>query len=959
MKTKPTFLSKLIGLLLLRVALCGNVYAQTVMFDDFTYSGVNDSQLSAFNKWSIVNGRSGPPEGAQYSRDNIAFINDPANASNKLMTVSTTVNGSTKAVTNARIENSFEYFTGTYAARVYLTDLPNTYSDGNVQTFFTIVSSSLAGDGSKYSELDIVEYLAADKWGLSPNNPVLYTTSYHKYQAVPWKAYKTYFHSKRSWEGWHTFIASCTDGVNVKYWIDNTYLGAHSVTDNENQAGLPVYPRSPMHIAFANWIISEGGVTQIGNSSANRKTTMQVDWTLFVKDQEKSLSQINTMVNGYKAQGLQRRNLAGQTVVTTPCTAATQPGPISGAATVAAGSTQTYSVAVVPGATAYTWTLPTGWAGTSTSTSITATAGNAGGTISVKASNACGASIATTTAVSVTPLGAGSTLVQAEAYASMNAVQVENTTDVGGGQNVGWINAGSWMDYTVNLPSAGSYSVSFRVASEPGGGQLQLRTSAGTSLATLNIGATGGWQSWTTASATVSLPAGAQALRVYAPVGGWNLNWLSFTASPTGPANTPPTVSLSSPTAGTTAVAPASFTLTANAADTDGTVSKVEFYQGSTLLNTDTSAPYSYTWANVPAGTYSITAKVTDNLGVVATSAAVSTSATTPGINQIKEYTINKTAGPITVDGVLDEAAWVNTPATETLQNMDGTTATQSASAKILWSDTHLYLAFTIEDKSIWSTLTAREAALWTQDVLEILIDRDGDGVNYSEIGFAPNGNIYDLVMNKPYSVGGINNSGWDIAGLSVKALVTGPINSATGGVRWTVEVALPFAGIPATPATFGKPNAGDIWRLNIARADHNYNSPASEKLYTWTYTDGVSNHVPARFGKVIFAGANAPASGRPTQLTSTSNKSVSSALAEPRVYPNPVVDGQDLNIDLGRQYEEVDLVLTTLTGAKVAAQHYKKVNHAELCLPTLPKGIYLLQVRAGQEHFVKRITTN
>lgn len=198
MKIKELLFHKVAPLLVLGLGHCGASYGQTIMFDDFTYFGVNDSQLASFNKWSIVDGRSGPPEGAMYSKNNIGFITDPNNASNKLMTVSTTVNGTTKAVTDARIENSFDYFTGTYAARVYLSDLPNTYSDGNVQTFFTIVNSSLAGDGTKYSELDIVEYLASDKWGLSPNNPVLYTTSYHKYQAVPWKPYKTYFHSDRS-----------------------------------------------------------------------------------------------------------------------------------------------------------------------------------------------------------------------------------------------------------------------------------------------------------------------------------------------------------------------------------------------------------------------------------------------------------------------------------------------------------------------------------------------------------------------------------------------------------------------------------------------------------------------------------------------------------------------------------------------------------------------------------------
>jgi chitinase len=53
-------------------------------------------------------------------------------------------------------------------------------------------------------------------------------------------------------------------------------------------------------------------------------------------------------------------------------------------------------------------------------------------------------------------------------------------------------------------------------------------------------------------------------------------------------------------------------------------VSKVGFYNGSTLLSEVTAAPYSYTWSNVAAGTYSITAKATDNSGAATTSAAVS-----------------------------------------------------------------------------------------------------------------------------------------------------------------------------------------------------------------------------------------------------------------------------------------------------------------------------------------------
>jgi endo-1,3(4)-beta-glucanase len=91
-----------------------------------------------------------------------------------------------------------------------------------------------------------------------------------------------------------------------------------------------------------------------------------------------------------------------------------------------------------------------------------------------------------------------------------------------------------------------------------------------------------------------------------------------------GASNVAPSASISSPANGATFTAPASITINANASDTDGTISKVEFYNGATLLGTDTSTPYSFSWTSVSAGTYSLTVKATDNANAVTTSSAVS-----------------------------------------------------------------------------------------------------------------------------------------------------------------------------------------------------------------------------------------------------------------------------------------------------------------------------------------------
>jgi endoglucanase len=122
-----------------------------------------------------------------------------------------------------------------------------------------------------------------------------------------------------------------------------------------------------------------------------------------------------------------------------------------------------------------------------------------------------------------------STRIQAEAYSAMFGIQTETTTDAGGGADVGWTEVGDWMDYLVTVPAADVYTFDFRVASLVTTGSIQLRNQAGTTLATLAQGSTGGWQTWLTRSVTATLPAGAQTLRIYYTGAGLNINWFDIT----------------------------------------------------------------------------------------------------------------------------------------------------------------------------------------------------------------------------------------------------------------------------------------------------------------------------------------------------------------------------------------------------------------------------------------------
>jgi endoglucanase len=118
----------------------------------------------------------------------------------------------------------------------------------------------------------------------------------------------------------------------------------------------------------------------------------------------------------------------------------------------------------------------------------------------------------------------------------MSGVQTEACSDTSGGKDVDYIDPNDWMDYNINLSAAGSYTVSFRVASPASSAQLQLQTAGGTVLANVALPNTGGWQAWQTVTANVTLPAGQQTLRVVSTspqFNGWNFNWVEFAQNAT------------------------------------------------------------------------------------------------------------------------------------------------------------------------------------------------------------------------------------------------------------------------------------------------------------------------------------------------------------------------------------------------------------------------------------------
>jgi regulation of enolase protein 1 (concanavalin A-like superfamily) len=181
---------------------------------------------------------------------------------------------------------------------------------------------------------------------------------------------------------------------------------------------------------------------------------------------------------------------------------------------------------------------------------------------------------------------------------------------------------------TLTSPAAGArYTLPVTVtitatASDPEGRMAAVEFYAGTTLISRDTSApyTASWSP--TVAATYSLTAVAH------DADGARTTSGAVSVTVQQGANAPPSVTLTAPASGASFTAAATIAMTANASDPEGRLTKVEFLNGTTVLGSDTTAPYTFSWSNVAAGSYSLRAVAYDAAGASATSAAVTVSVT-------------------------------------------------------------------------------------------------------------------------------------------------------------------------------------------------------------------------------------------------------------------------------------------------------------------------------------------
>jgi hypothetical protein len=227
----------------------------------------------------------------------------------------------------------------------------------------------------------------------------------------------------------------------------------------------------------------------------------------------------------------------------------------------------------------------------------------------------------------------------------------------------------------------------------------------------------------------------------------------------------------------------------------------------------------------------------------------------------------HRAAGPINVDGHLQEDAWGH--ALRSPRFVDMTTGAPTlfdTRAALLWDDECLYIGIWLTETDVRSTQQERTGLVWQENAAEVFIS--GPGATY-ELAVNPMGATlemlyiwkdayqrggrydvpeFDLATHRPMVFGGDAGPqhprgmrwgffNWHLPGLRTAVQVDGTLNQREDvDAGWTVELALPWRGLEhLAPAGAAPPAAGDLWRVALARRqiiDQN----TAPRAATWTW---------------------------------------------------------------------------------------------------------------------------
>jgi len=240
-----------------------------------------------------------------------------------------------------------------------------------------------------------------------------------------------------------------------------------------------------------------------------------------------------------------------------------------------------------------------------------------------------------------------------------------------------------------------------------------------------------------------------------------------------------------------------------------------------------------------------------------------------------KHYIVTKTNEEMIIDGLAKEASWQSAKFSDPFIDIVGVKApTYETNVKMLWDDKYLYVYAQLQEPHIWGNLEERDAIIYLNNDFEIFIDPSGKGVNYFEIEINAMGTVWDLLLTKPYRVGGKAINYWNLNELESAVHIQGTINNPNDiDSYWTVEMAIPLNALTEPRIKPLKiPADGEQWRINFSRVEWDHEiidgkyqrkrvngKVEPEHNWVWCNQKAINMHQPERWGILQFT--NEPSS--------------------------------------------------------------------------------------------------
>ena len=220
-----------------------------------------------------------------------------------------------------------------------------------------------------------------------------------------------------------------------------------------------------------------------------------------------------------------------------------------------------------------------------------------------------------------------------------------------------------------------------------------------------------------------------------------------------------------------------------------------------------------------------------------------------PNLPAVPTYEVHRATTPVAIDGVLDDAAWKRAAPIQYQFPWDKQTgAKQATTARLLWDEKSLYVAWEAEDTDIVAHYASADDPTYLDDAVEIFINPDPKQTYYYGMEINARATVYDYFYVFPKML--LKRINFE--GIQIAAYVRGTMNVRGDTDKgWTIELAIPWRNFVEL-APKGRPEPGAVWTANLNRWD---GVAPDRRLSQWSDSGLVeaSPHNPERFGRLVF----------------------------------------------------------------------------------------------------------